>query len=86
LSKLKSKLSAVAKLLHQDPHDHNLSDQYFSIKKRYKKTIKLKDKQNKELILKKLDELEQSNSKKYWELINTFRKTKMLTVLIQIHF
>jgi len=67
---LKRNLNHLGKLLHKYPNDPWIKSSFLNNKKRYKKLVKSKQKQYKEVIMYQVEMLESTNPKEYWKLVH----------------
>ena len=70
---LRAQVHSLGKLLGKYPDNPYLRGKFFTIRKSYKKQIKLAKKKHNEDIMNKLLTCEKSNPKAFWDLIQTIR-------------
>ena len=70
---LKKDTSETAKLLNKFPYDTKLREAFFVKKKKFKKMIKCKRKQEENIIVNKLKQLNNNNPTEFWKIINNLK-------------
>ena len=75
---LAKQLKLTAKLLSATPDSPFLRGSLFKKRKEYRKLIKLKKKEWKQNMIKKLEEIEEKDPKEYWQLISNLRGKKSI--------
>ena len=68
----KKEFQNLAKLLHKYPNDPIIRGRLFKVKKRLNRLIKTKNNFNRNKLFEKLEDMQNSDPKSYWDLINGF--------------
>ena len=76
---LKKDLLYSARLVNKYPFDVRLRELYFVKKKKYKKIIKIKQENERNLVVNKLTNLKNTNPKQFWNLINELKNSNTST-------
>ncbi len=73
---LRKKLDNLAFLFDKYPKDPFIRGRFFHLKKNFSKILKKINRQNKEQILNKIQDLEEKNPTAFWKLVNTLKEKK----------
>ena len=73
-TQMKRDLQKLGKDLLRSPNDCNIRGRFFVLKKKYKKTLRVKETAFKNNLIEKLEGMANNNPKMYWKLLDDLRK------------
>ncbi len=82
--KIRTQLHYIRGLMEKYPYNRDIRRCYYNVKRMYEKSVKLSKSELKNTLLNRLEDLQEKDSKTYWDLFNKIRNGKNITKMSPI--